>query len=98
MPTLKIDVTGQVYRTGYRYFVKEQASRFRIKGNVVYSTDDGVEIVATGSPEDIREFLKFVKTGNKDSRVETVIQSEMPHAEFETFEVSEPEINQPIKQ
>jgi acylphosphatase len=87
MQSLKIKISGKVYHTGYRYFIKQKASRLDITGFVFYCPDQSVEILAMGENKNLNEFLKHCRTGNKDSRVEEIHLSEIPSLAFNSFEV-----------
>jgi acylphosphatase len=89
--TLKIQINGNVYHTGYRYFIKQLASLYEITGYVNYCPDRSVEILATGDNDDLDEFIKHCRTGNKDSIVEEVRLSEIPLTAFDSFEVVDAE-------
>lgn len=91
MQSLKIKITGNVYHTGYRYFIKEKASQLKIIGCVYYCSDRSVEILAVGENTDLDEFIKHCRIGNKDSIVEEIILSEIPPTTFDSFEVVDEE-------
>jgi acylphosphatase len=91
MQSLKIHITGKVYRTGYRYFIKQKASLLNIYGCVSYCPDRSVEILAAGENDNLDEFLKYCRTGNKDSVVEELHLSEISSATFDAFEVVDEE-------
>ena len=78
MICLKIIIHGKVYKTGLRYFLKQQASRLKIKGSVFYLNDQSVVLTAMGEQPDIEEFLRYCHLGNKDSIIEKV--NVKPHA------------------
>ncbi|MCX6250865.1 MAG: acylphosphatase [Bacteroidetes bacterium] len=91
MKYLKINITGKVYHTGYRYFIKEKASQLNITGCVFYCPDRSVEILATGRNNDLDEFVKQSRIGNHDSSVEEIRLSEIPSLAFDSFEVIDEE-------
>jgi acylphosphatase len=91
MPSLKINISGKVHHTGYRYFIKQIASQLKITGSVYYCPDRSVEILAVGGKNNLDEFIKNCKIGNKDSVVEDVHLSEIPPVVFESFEVIDEE-------
>jgi acylphosphatase len=91
MQSLKIHITGKVYHTGYRYFIKQKASQFDITGCVFYCPDRSVEILAIGENNNLDEFVKHCRHGNNDSVVEEIKLSEIPSAALDSFEVVDEE-------
>jgi acylphosphatase len=91
MPSLKITITGKVYHTGYRYFLKQKATQLQIKGCVFYCPDLSVEILATGENDYMELFITYCRIGNKDSYVEDVNLSQIPPDVFDSFEVIDEE-------
>jgi acylphosphatase len=87
MRAIRIKITGRVYRTGYRYYVKQKASKLNIRGGVLYCPDRSVEIIAVGEKNDLDEFLKQCMIGNKDSKTEKMSITEIPSGNYDTFEV-----------
>jgi acylphosphatase len=91
MPSLKIHVSGKVYHTGYRYFIKQKASQLKITGCVFYCPDRSVEILAFGVENFMDLFLTYCRIGNKDSFIEEVHLSLIPPVTFDSFEVFDEE-------
>jgi len=91
MQSLKIKITGKVYHTGYRYFIKQKASQLNITGCVFYCPDRSVEILAVDGENNLDEFIKHCRIGNKDSYVERVNLSETPPTMYDSFEVVDEE-------
>ena len=54
---------GRVQGVGFRYFVRDKASRYGIKGWVRNCSDGSVEIHAEGQKESMDEFMAAVKEG-----------------------------------
>jgi acylphosphatase len=91
MTTLKIQITGKVYHTGYRYFIKQLASLYEITGDVNYCPDRSVEILATGEEKNLDKFLKRCRIWNNNSGVEQIKLSQIPPVQFDSFEVVDEE-------
>ena len=89
MQSMKINIDGIVYRTGYRYFIKQIASQFNITGCVFYCPDLSVEILAEGENDELDQFVTLCKMGNQDSQVEEIHMSEITPCNFDSFEVIE---------
>lgn len=54
---------GRVQGVGFRFFVRDQASRYSIKGWVRNREDGSVEIHSEGPKERLDEFINMVKEG-----------------------------------
>ncbi|MGA2822005.1 MAG: acylphosphatase [Bacteroidales bacterium] len=91
MESIKINITGKIYHTGYRYFIKQAASQLDIKGCIFYCPDRSVRILAIGEANNMDKFINYCRIGNIDSSVEKVSMSQIPPAEFDSFEVVEEE-------
>lgn len=73
MPKAKMVVTGRVQGVGFRYMTKMVADKLHITG-IVENMDSGqVYIEASGTPENLDDFIKMVKVSPSPSgRVEHV--------------------------
>jgi acylphosphatase len=80
-------VRGRVQGVGFRYFVARIAEAFDITGMVRNMSDGSVEIVVTGSPENLRSFKEQIEIGPSGARVDRVIVEEIEQRKFERFEV-----------
>ena len=87
MICLKINIHGKVYKTGLRYFLKQQATRLKIKGSVYYQADNSVGIIAVGEKSGIDELVRQCHFGNKDSQIESVSVRQITLQEYASFEV-----------
>ena len=72
--TKKLTVSGTVQMVGFRWFAKEKADQFKIKGYVRNTGRGEVEIMAQGPNEDIQVFIDHLKQGPSRARVEKIIQ------------------------
>ncbi len=54
---------GKVQGVGFRFFVRENASRFGLNGWVKNRADGTVELYVEGDDANVREFLKKVEKG-----------------------------------
>ncbi len=74
-------VKGRVQGVGFRWFVHREAAELGLAG-WVRNTDSGhVEIVASGSKEQLAELEQAVRKGSRGSRVDSVIQSDLADTE-----------------
>ena len=73
MPKAKMVVTGRVQGVGFRYMTKMVADKLHITG-IVENMDSGqVYIEASGTPENLDDFIKMVRVSPSPSgRVEHV--------------------------
>ncbi|MCD4734829.1 MAG: acylphosphatase [Bacteroidales bacterium] len=87
MLCLKIIIKGKVYKTDYRYFIKQKASQLNINGFVFYYPDFSVGVIASGSNDNLDEFIRFCRIGNKDSYINNLNVEKVPCTDFTSFEV-----------
>lgn len=68
---------------GFRWFVHREASELALRGWVRNTEDGDVEIVASGTPEDLSELRASVKRGPRGSRVDRVLEHQLDASEGE---------------
>ena len=74
-------VKGRVQGVGFRWFVHREAAEIGLNG-WVRNTDAGdVEIVASGTEEQLAELREALKKGSRGSRVDAVVQQELAETE-----------------
>lgn len=83
--TVSILVTGKVQGVYYRQSAKEQALALGIKGKVMNLPDGNVQIIATGTKEQIDILLQWCKEGPPKAVVSNVSFGEIPLQEFSHF-------------
>ncbi|MCA9885678.1 MAG: acylphosphatase [Anaerolineae bacterium] len=66
-------VSGRVQGVSYRYFTQQQANNLGVSGYVVNQPDGTVEVIAEGTPEQLRQFLNFLYKGSPAAQVERVV-------------------------
>jgi acylphosphatase len=72
METYRYIVSGRVQGVGFRYFARRIAEAFDIGGSVRNRSDGTVEIVASGSAENLRSFREQIEIGPDGSRVDRI--------------------------
>jgi len=87
MQNLKIHITGNIYRVGFRYFIKQMAERFGVFGLVQYSKDKSILIEASGKEYSLDQFLIFCRLGCQGSKVEKISISENQIQYNNSFEI-----------
>lgn len=72
MLQLKIVVSGKVQGVGYRYFTQMKAVQFGITGWVRNRQDGTVEMLTTGTRENLDLFIEEIRRGNPFSTVDQI--------------------------
>ena len=72
METYRYIVSGRVQGVGFRWFARRMAEAFDIRGSVRNRSDKSVEIVASGSAENLRSFKEQIEIGPDGSRVDRI--------------------------
>lgn len=87
MKNISVHIKGKVYKTGYRFYVKQIAGIFEIKGTVQYLDDHSVFIEAMHTQAILEEFLKLCRIGNISSRIDDFKVEEAKPKLFNSFEI-----------
>ncbi|MDP8231488.1 MAG: acylphosphatase [Candidatus Zophobacter franzmannii] len=77
LPTYEILVSGRVQGIGYRWFVREQAQVFNVKGSVRNLFTGQVKVIVQGNLEELEPFIDMLKLGNGHSTTEKVEVNEI---------------------
>jgi acylphosphatase len=85
--TLSILVKGIVQGVFYRQRTKETALRSGITGEIKNLPDGDVQIYATGTPEQLEEFVKWCNNGPDTAVVSQVIVEKIPMKNFNSFRI-----------
>ncbi len=67
-------IQGRVQGVGFRWFVHREASELDLRGWVRNTEDGDVEVVASGSTEDLAELRASLRRGPRGSRVDRLIE------------------------
>ena len=89
MPCYKIQITGSVYKTGFRYYLKARASSLGITGRVYYENEMSVGIKASGTEENLRNFMDCCSPGNRFFHIDRIEVEQIPPQEYSFFEVED---------
>ena len=81
MLQLQIVVSGKVQGVGYRYFAQMKAVQFRITGWAKNRSDGTVEMVITGTKENLDLFIEEIRRGNPFSTVDQIEIHEVQRTE-----------------
>ncbi|MFU8892754.1 MAG: acylphosphatase [Luteolibacter sp.] len=74
MITKRIIYSGRVQGVGFRYTCKDIARGYDVIGSVRNLTDGTVELIASGEPQEVEDFLQEI---SEDSPIAHHIQSAM---------------------
>ena len=81
MMVLHFLIQGRVQGVGFRWFVHREASELELRGWVRNTEDGDVEVVASGTAEDLAELRASLKKGPRGSRVDRVVEHHLDEAE-----------------
>lgn len=87
METVHLLISGIVQGVFFRETSREVAEKLNIKGWIKNTNDERVEVLITGEVEDVKNFIKWCKTGPERARVKEVVVSKQPQIIFKKFEV-----------
>lgn len=83
-----LHITGHVQGVGLRYSVYQKAYSLNLKGYAKNLYDGSVEVVVEGEEVNIKELVKFIKTGLRWAHVENVDEKWMEYkGEYKRFEI-----------
>jgi acylphosphatase len=74
-------IRGRVQGVGFRWFVQREASELELRGWVRNTEDGDVEVVASGSAEDLGELRSSLRRGPRGARVDNVIEHRLDESE-----------------
>jgi acylphosphatase len=80
MATAHWIVVGKVQGVGFRWFVREQARRWGVRGWVRNRPDGSVEIAASGPEQSLEGLLAAVRRGPEGAAVADVRPGALPEA------------------
>ena len=63
MKQVFLKIAGRVQDVGFRWNSREKARELNLSGWVQNTSDDTVQILAQGSPENLEQFIAWAKTG-----------------------------------
>ena len=76
MVTRRYIVSGRVQGVGFRWFVDREARIIGLVGWVRNNPDGNVEVLASGTEEQLAKLTKRLKEGPRASRVDEVIEED----------------------
>ena len=87
MKNIKIQISGKVYKVGFRYFVKQMAEKLGVAGTVKYSPDHKVIIEASGSDMALNQLIGFCRLGCLGAEVENISVTENNNQHQHSFNI-----------
>ena len=84
MLQFQIVVTGRVQGVGYRYYAQMKAVQNAITGWVKNRPDGAVEMLTTGTKENLDLFINDIRRGNPFSTVDQIEVNEVNNTETYT--------------
>jgi acylphosphatase len=74
-------IRGRVQGVGFRWFVQREAAELELRGWVRNTTDGQVELIASGSAEQLGQLKTALHHGSRGSRVDAVVEHELAESE-----------------
>jgi acylphosphatase len=65
-------ITGLVQNVNYRDYVQVSASELKLTGSVRNLPDGTVEVIAQGTPDQLKDFVEYLHEGSLQAKVEAV--------------------------
>jgi acylphosphatase len=85
--TVAITVRGKVQGVWFRRYTLEKAQQLQLKGTVKNTADGDVFIIATGTEDQLADFVEWCWMGSPKSKVTSVTVEDIQLMRFEGFEV-----------
>ena len=85
--TIAITVRGKVQGVWFRKYTQDKAMELQLTGSVRNTDEGDVAIVATGTSDQLTDFIEWCWMGSPKSKVTAVITSDLELQEFDRFEV-----------
>lgn len=84
-----LKIRGRVQGVGYRYFTLQNARELGVAGWVKNMRDGSVEVVLSGSKEQVGRMIERLKEGPFSARVSAIEEMETDHREddFQDFRI-----------
>ncbi|MFL5740548.1 MAG: acylphosphatase [Flavisolibacter sp.] len=87
MPTIHLIIRGKVQGVFYRASAREVAERTGITGWVKNTEEGDVEMVVTGTTDQLSLFKDWCRKGPPEAKVTAVEEKSLPDQAFERFRI-----------
>jgi acylphosphatase len=85
MPTIHAIIKGKVQGVFYRATAKKKADEIGVKGWIANTDAGDVEVVCSGTKEQLKEFIEWCRQGPPLSKVEDVETTDTNEQQFAAF-------------
>jgi acylphosphatase len=76
-------IQGRVQGVGFRWYVHREASELDLRGWVRNTEDGEVEVVASGTADDLAQLRRSLRSGPRGCRVDHLIEHYLDDSEAE---------------
>jgi acylphosphatase len=76
-------IQGRVQGVGFRWYVQREAGELELRGWVRNTEEGEVEVVASGTAEDLAELRASLRSGPRGARVDRLIEHYLDESEAE---------------
>ena len=76
-------IQGRVQGVGFRWYVHREASELDLRGWVRNTEEGEVEVVASGSPDELDKLRSSLRRGPRGARVDRLIERHLDESEAE---------------
>ena len=87
MPTVHLLIKGRVQGVFFRATAKDVADETGVKGWVKNTEEGNVEIMASGTDEQLKKFTEWCSVGPRKAIVTDVVSTQMPDENFDEFKI-----------
>jgi acylphosphatase len=74
-------IQGRVQGVGFRWYVQREAAELDLRGWVRNTEEGEVEVVASGTDEDLAELRASLRRGPRGSRVDRLVEHQLAESE-----------------
>ena len=76
-------IQGRVQGVGFRWFVQREAGQLDLRGWVRNTEEGEVEVVASGTPDELAKLRASLRRGPRGSRVDHLVEHTLDEKEAE---------------
>lgn len=76
-------IQGRVQGVGFRWYVHREAGELDLRGWVRNTEEGEVEVVASGTPDDLAALRASLRSGPRGSRVDRLVEHYLDESEAE---------------
>lgn len=87
MPTKHLLIKGKVQGVFYRASAKDAAEKLGVSGWIRNTEEGAVEVLASGTEEQVQEFIRWCWQGPARAEVKQVVVQEMGDEQFTGFRI-----------